>query len=119
MNLVMISLGVFNDIPPTFGVTLIIELYHQTELNNSKLNKNKWNELNYIKILYLNDTDKMNYFNLNLPACSYKSICTIKEFMLSISDLKTDLDHMVNECFKNDDIENTLIMNSIEGKLFN
>lgn len=60
----------------------------------------EWDEANSIKILYLNETEKNNPYLLKIPACQDTDICTVKQFISSISDLLLSPQAWSKECKK-------------------
>lgn len=99
----MISFGAYNELEVVFGATLIFEIYQQND-NERKMKANR-EELNFIKILYLNDTDNMDSYYLRLPGCLYKDHCTLKEFMDLTKDLIASEKDLKKECKNQKNIE--------------
>ena len=93
---------------PDFGASIIIEL-HETEGNNSKLN---WDESNYIRMRYMNETSTDNYLEFKsylLKVTNLNENCTVKEFLSSFAGLLITEKQWNNEC--EEKVEN-------EGKYF-
>lgn len=88
------ALQINNKLPPPFGSTVIFELHQNNESGAN------WDESSSIKIFYFNETEKNDPYLMKIPACQDTDICTIKQFISSISDLLLSPQAWIKECKK-------------------
>lgn len=81
LSVFLTSLNAYNEIPPPFGATVLMEVY-----DNSTNGE-------FIKAYYLNETETESPYSLPLTNCiniaepSKDPLCTVANFRLSVQDL--------------------------------
>ena len=79
---------VYNGIPPSFGSTIMLEVYENSQINEP-----------YFKGFYLNSTETESVYPLQFPDCLQP--CTLTKFRESIKDLIVENPKQLveQECF--------------------
>ncbi|KAH9423340.1 hypothetical protein DERP_003619 [Dermatophagoides pteronyssinus] len=82
------SMKVYNGIPPSFGSTIMLEVYQNSQINEP-----------YFKGFYLNSTETESVYPLQFPDCLQP--CTLTKFRESIKDLIVENPKQLveQECF--------------------